>query len=52
MLKTTFRKEESKQFVYRNYKNFGNTNFQIDLESKLNNCLKKYGNFEKHLKMS
>ena len=47
MLKTTFKKEESKQFIYRDYKNFGNANFQVDLKSKLNNCPKKYGNFEK-----
>ena len=47
MLKTTFKKEESKQFVFRDYKNFGNINFQMDLESKLNNCPKKYGIFEK-----
>ena len=47
MLKTTFKKEESKQFIYRDYKNFDNTNFQMDLESKLNNCPKKYENFEK-----
>ena len=45
MLKTTFKKEESKQFIFRDYKNFGNTNFQMDLESKLNNCPKKYGIF-------
>ena len=47
MLKTTFKKEESKQFIYRDYKNFDNANFQVDLESKLNNCPKKYGNLEK-----
>ena len=47
MLKTTFKKEESKQFVFRDYKNFDNINFQMDLESKLNNCPKKYGIFEK-----
>ena len=47
MLKTTFKKEESKKFIFRDYKNFDNTNFQMDLESKLNNCPKKYGIFEK-----
>ena len=46
MLKTTFKKEESKQFIFRDYKNFDNTNFQMDLESKLNSCPKKYGIFE------
>ena len=47
MLKITFKKKESKQFIFREYKNFYNTNFQMDLESKLNNCPKKYGIFEK-----
>ena len=47
ILKTTFKKEESKQFIYRDYKNFVNTNFQMDLERKLNNCPKKYENFQK-----
>ena len=40
MLKTTFKKEESKHFIYHDYKDFDNTNFQIDLKSKLNNCPK------------
>ena len=40
VLKTTFKKEKSKQFIYRNYKNFDNTNFQMDVESKLKNCPK------------
>ena len=47
MLKTTFKKEESKRFIYRDYKNFVKTNFQMDLESKLNNCPKKDENFQK-----
>ena len=47
ILKTTFKKEESKKFIFRDYKNFDNTNFQMDFESKLNNCPKKYGIFEK-----
>ena len=47
ILKTTFKKEESKKFIFRDYKNSDNTNFQMDLESKLNNCPKKYGIFEK-----
>ena len=41
MLKTTFKKEESKQFIYHDYKNFDNKNFQMDL--KVNpETLKKY----------
>ena len=47
ILKTTFKREESKKFIFRDYKNFDNTNFQMDLESKLNNCPKKNGIFEK-----
>ena len=47
MLKTTFNKEESKQLIFRDYKNFDNTSFQMGLESKLYNCPKKYGIFEK-----
>ena len=47
MLKITLKKEESNQFIFRDQKNFDNTNFQMDLESKLNNCPKKYGIFEK-----
>ena len=42
MLKATLKKEESKQFIYRGYKNFDNPNFQMYLESKLNNCPKKH----------
>ena len=52
ILKTIFKKGKSKQFIFGDYKNFDNINFRMDLESKLNNCPKKYGIFEKHLKMS
>ena len=41
MLKATFKKEESKMFIIRVYKNFDNTNFQIDLESNLDSCPEK-----------
>ena len=47
MLKTAFKTEESKQFIFGDYRNFYNTNFQMDLERKLNNRPKKYGIFEK-----
>ena len=47
MLKTAFKMEESKQFIFGYYRNFYNTNFQMDLERKLNNCPKKYRIFEK-----
>ena len=49
MLKTNFKKEEPKQFIYRDYKNFDNANFNMGLESNLNNCSKKYANFEKNI---
>ena len=47
MLKTTFKKEESKQFIFPDYKSLDNTNFQIDFKSKFNNCPKKYEIFER-----
>ena len=46
MLKTTFKKEEPKQFIYRDYKNFDKENFYTDLESQLSNCSQKYEHFE------
>ena len=49
MLKTTFKKEDSKQFIFRDYRHFNNTNFQMDLENKLNHCPKKCGIFEKNI---
>ena len=45
-LKTTFKKKESKEFIY--CKNFDNANFQMDLESKLNNCPKKIWKLSKN----
>ena len=47
ILKTTFKKEESKQFIFPDYKSFDNTNFQMDFKSKFNNCPKKYEIFER-----
>ena len=32
MLKTCFQREESNLFIYRDYKNFNDTDFHIDLE--------------------
>ena len=46
MLKTSFKQEESKQFFYCGYKNFDKEHFQMDLESELSNCPKKYENFK------
>ena len=47
MLKTRFKREESKDFIYRNYKSFNDMNFRKDLENKLEECPKHYENFEK-----
>ena len=46
MLKTTFKKEDSKRLVYRDYQNFSNDIFQADLEQNLPNCNKNYESFE------
>ena len=47
MLKTRFKREEPKYFIYRDYKNFNDMNFRKDLENKLEECSKHYENFEK-----
>ena len=47
MLKTRFKREESKYFIYRDYKNFNDMNFRKELENKLEECPKHYENFEK-----
>ena len=47
MLKTCFKREESKIFIYQDYKNFNDTDFCMDLENKLEECPKHYENFEK-----
>ena len=47
MLKTCFKKEESKYFIYREYKNFNGTDFRMDLENNLEECPKCYHNFGK-----
>ena len=46
MLKTTFEKELSKRFIYRDYKNFNNEYFQNDLKNGLWKCPKIYESFE------
>ena len=52
ILKTTFKKEESKKFIFRDYKNFDNTNFQMELESKLTIVLKNTESLKKDSKIS
>ena len=47
MLKTCFKREESKHFIYRDYKNFNDVKFRMDQENKLEGCPKHYENFEK-----
>ena len=46
MLKTTFKKEDSKRLIYRDYKNFNNENFQNDLKNGLSKYPKNYESFE------
>ena len=46
MLKTTFKKEDSKRFIYRDCKNFNNEYFQNDLKNGLSKCPKNYELFE------
>ena len=46
MLKTTFKKEDSKRLIYRDYKNFNNEYFQNDLKNGLSKCPKNYESFE------
>ena len=47
MLKARFKREESKHFIYHDYKNFNDMNFRKDLENKPEECPKHYENFEK-----
>ena len=47
MSQTCFKREESKRFIYRDYKNFNDIDFRMDLENKLEKCPKHYKNFEK-----
>ena len=46
MLKTTFKKEDSKRLIYRDYNNFSNEYFQNDLKNDLSKCPKNYESFE------
>ena len=46
MLKTTFKKEESKLYKYCDYKNFHSTAIHTDLQNKLDEGPKVYQNFE------
>ena len=46
MLKTTFKKEDSKRFIYRDCKNFNNEYFQNDLKNGLSKYPKNYISFE------
>ena len=47
ILKRTFKKEEPKQVIYRNYKHFQWEHFQNDLKSSLNNCNGNFDVYEK-----
>ena len=47
MLNTCFKREESKHFICRDYKNFNDISIPMDLENKLKKCPKHYKDFEK-----
>ena len=47
MLKTCFKREGSKIFIYQDYKNFNETDFCMDVENKLEEYPKHYKNSEK-----
>ena len=47
MLRTYFKREESKHFIYRDCKTCNDINFRMDLENKLEECPKHYENLEK-----
>ena len=42
MLKTTFKKEDPKRLIYRDYKNFNDEYFQNDLKNELSKYSKNY----------
>ena len=46
MLKTTFKEEDSKCLIYRDYKNFNNEYFQNDLKNGLSKHPKNYKSFK------
>ena len=46
MLKTTFKKEDSKLLIYHDYKNFNNEYFQNNLKNGLPKCPNNYKPFE------
>lgn len=46
MLKTTFKKEQPKSYIYCDYESFNNTNLHKDLENKLNECSMVYKKHE------
>ena len=48
MLKTIFKKEESKKVTYRNYNQFQRETFEKDLTSSLRNCNGEYKNYEQN----
>ena len=47
ILKTCFKREESKHFIYHDYKNFNEINFRMELENKLQEYSKHWKKFKK-----
>ena len=48
MLKLTYKKEESRQLVYRDYKNFSPSFFESNLNEALEHTNNQYENFEQN----
>ena len=48
VLKTTFKKEDSKRLIYRDYKNFNKKYVQNGFENRLSKCSKSYESFQKY----
>ena len=49
MLKTTFEREESKNYTHRDYKQFQWKDFEKDFTSSLRNCNAGYENYEQNI---
>ena len=48
LLKTTFKKEDSKRLIYRDYKNFNKEYVQNGFENRLSKCSKNDESFQKY----
>ena len=48
LLKTTFKEEDSKRLIYRDYKNFNKEYVQNGFENRLSKCSKNDESFQKY----